>query len=73
MGGTTDTWMQAYLALDARVREHPQFRALVRTGLAPGRSRRARALANRICESLGLDPATWRGNVYGAVLDRRAF
>jgi hypothetical protein len=66
-------WSEAHAALDARIRADEQFPELVRSyGGNPASkvpSRRARRLADRICERLALDPAIWRGNVYGAAAD----
>jgi hypothetical protein len=75
-----DNWEQARLALEARIKEHPLFVRLVKGyGGNPDSkvpSRRAGRLATRICEGLGIDPAIYRGNVFGAaadVLRQRAF
>jgi len=66
-------WSEARVALDARIRADEGFGELVRCygghprGAVP--SRRAARLATRICRRLGLAPAIYRGNVFGAAAD----
>lgn len=68
-----DEWGLAYAALHKRIVGHPQFRALVRGyGGNPNAkvpSQRCKRVATAICTSLGLDPAIYRGNVFGAAAD----
>lgn len=66
-----DTWTEAYIDLQKQIENDSQFLTLVRcigdrNNLL--NTRRARVLANRICERLKLDPEVYRGNVYGAAL-----
>ena len=69
---TDSEWTKAYLEIQERIENDRQFMALVRamTGYPRGNYRRARVLANNICDRLGLDPEVFRGNVYGAALSR---
>jgi hypothetical protein len=63
-------WLEGYLALEKRIQADEQFPALLRSvhtrpgGWIP--SRRTARLATVICERLELDPAVYRGNVFGA-------
>jgi hypothetical protein len=67
------TWAAAHEAVKAEVRLAPHFRELVRcyggrpSAVAP--SRRASRLASLICDETGLEPAVWRGVVYGAAAE----
>lgn len=74
MSALPGSWEEAYLDLQARIEEDPQFLALVRcigTRDKHGNGRRMRVLATNICERLDLNPAIYRGNVYGAAFDRQ--
>lgn len=65
-----DDWPSAYRAIHDRIVSDPQFPALVRgyggNPLSHVPSRRCKRVALRICERLGLNPAVYVGNVYGA-------
>jgi hypothetical protein len=66
----TDSWTRAYSEINRKIEADPQFVSLVKAWATMGRrhsaSRRCRTLANLICGRLGLDPAIFRGNAFGA-------
>jgi hypothetical protein len=67
------SWRLAYDAVQARVAADSGFRELVRcyggrpSAVVP--SPRARRLALRICDRVGLAPNVWLGVVYGTAAD----
>lgn len=76
MSALPGSWEEAYLELQARIEEDPQFLTLVRCigtrdSVRAGNSRRSQVIADRICARLDLNPAIYRGNVYGAALARQ--
>lgn len=66
-------WDKAHAELRDRVQADEQFMDLVRSfdGNPNARipTQRGRRIATMICQRLDLDPAIWRGNVYGAATD----
>jgi len=64
------SWWDGYVEMQARIQAHPLFHSMLRSvhtrpnSWVP--SRRSARVATRICEDLELNPAVWRGNVFGA-------